>query len=201
MARPKASWTAEAVALLGTMSDSAVAKQLGIGVAAVRQARGDRGIPAHRLQAPARAAKPPKKAAHAGVRGRRPIELPTRCMQLLGAMPDVDIARKAGVSVDTVRRRRAEAGIPQYLPAPDERQALRHREPPVQTPEAMREARRAAKHTALLASAIARVSVQAWRDAEQGSAPLPRANWELYILLADLHPALQVVSRPQPISH
>lgn len=195
MAAPKNSWTAENVALLGTMSDSSVAARLGLTVATVRQARGDRGIPAHRLQAPVQAPKPPKKGPHAGVLGRPPIELPVQCVKQLGAVPDVQIARSAGVSVGTIRRRRAEAGLPQHLPAIDECQAVRHREPPAQTPQAMRAARRAEKHTALQASAIARVSVQDWHDAEQGGAPLPRASWELYLLLADQHPALRVVPR------
>lgn len=41
-------WTAEAVALLGTDTDEAIAQRLGVGRVAVAQARSRRGIPPYR---------------------------------------------------------------------------------------------------------------------------------------------------------
>jgi len=83
----------EALPLLGTMTDTALAKKLGVRMDMVTRWRKRAGIPRYMEQ-------------------RQTTALP-----LLGTMKDIDLAKKLGVTGATIRRWRKEAGIPRYLVA------------------------------------------------------------------------------------
>lgn len=93
---PVYAWNAKSEKLLGTMPDSALAKVLGIGTSAARQARQRRGIP-------------PFCASSA----KRP-EWTARAIKLLGLIPDKEIARLLNCSINAVSKKRRAFKIPSY---------------------------------------------------------------------------------------
>jgi hypothetical protein len=81
-------WTAEHIALLGTMPDGAVARRTGRTLGAVRQKREELGIP-----------------NPAGSRWR------AQEIALLGTLPDRKVARRLGRSLQSVTQKRIKRGI------------------------------------------------------------------------------------------
>lgn len=93
--RPSAAgypWTPEEVALLGTMSDGAVAMELGITKGMVTWKRTRAGIPPFRAK-------------------RRVYQWTEAKLSLLGKMPDREVARISGFSVSSVQRKRTALGL------------------------------------------------------------------------------------------
>ncbi|GMU65398.1 MAG: hypothetical protein AMXMBFR36_16720 [Acidobacteriota bacterium] len=88
-ARP---WTRREIALIGSMSDAALAERLRISVTAVVRKRRSLGIASFR---PA----------------RRPIRWTKRSIRLQGSLPDRVVAERLGVSAATVRAKRLALGI------------------------------------------------------------------------------------------
>ncbi len=83
-------WTAERIALLGTMTDAAAARKIGVSAISVSFHRYAMGIPRYR-------------------RGEaRWVEA---AVALLGKLPDRVLAKKLGCSVQTVFNKRRDLGI------------------------------------------------------------------------------------------
>ncbi len=128
-------WTAEMLELLGKVPDKVFAKRFGIGLTAVYRKRLRLGIPPSRLtrasrfwpgsgerasgSAPAeppagragREVSPPAIANLERTPARPRLVWPKKLVALLGQIPDQELARRAGVGVDTVATERQRRGI------------------------------------------------------------------------------------------
>jgi predicted transcriptional regulator len=136
--RPNFKWTAEAIALLGTMSDPKVGARLGLGSSSVKWKRDALGIPPHtaicrisdstRVELLKRVGTTSDRALayelgisqHAVSQYRakqrvaakeRYVPLPAEAEAQFGEVADAAIARRFGGSPQTVGRKRRQAGI------------------------------------------------------------------------------------------
>ena len=87
-------WNRDQLALIGTASDAAVARKLGVGPSSVMTKRKRLGIP------PAGQSNNEKK-----------YRFTKRQLALLGKLPDAEVARRMNVSLDAVIWRRRSMGI------------------------------------------------------------------------------------------
>lgn len=108
--------------ILGKVTDAEVAAQAGVTVAAVTQYRRRRGIPSAtaaraaleaRLPEMAATGEPPTEAARPETKAPRlRASKLDPYAHLIGALPDAEVARRAGASVENVRLYRKRRGIP-----------------------------------------------------------------------------------------
>lgn len=94
---PRVCWTPERMALLGTMSDAEIAKQIGCGREAVTYRRNLAGIPRAKQKLPANT-----------------ITLPLDILARLGTQPDYTLAAEIGVSKFVIAKHRRLRGLPSY---------------------------------------------------------------------------------------
>jgi hypothetical protein len=108
---PEFRWTAEDVALLGTMSDGELAASLQISAGTVSRERRRLRIPAYRFKSP-------------------DVEWTAEMLELLGRVPDAEVARRHGIPVKAVKGKRRQLDIPcpvewgAYLPTDELRRLL-----------------------------------------------------------------------------
>lgn len=102
MPRPPRKWQSHEDALLGTMTDAALAARLNRGRAGVCERRSKLGISPHgHIKAD-------------GTSQRRPHQWTPEEIALLGTMHDAEIARRMGLHRTTVSQRRRKLGIPAF---------------------------------------------------------------------------------------
>lgn len=91
--RQRRKWTAEEIALLGTMSDLEVARRLGMSNDQARRMRVKQARAAHRK-----------------------VHWTPEAVAMLGAMKDAEVAARLGISIHYIRQKRTKLGIKQFRP-------------------------------------------------------------------------------------
>lgn len=105
MSRSPHRWQPHEDALLGTLTDAALAARLDMGVGSVRERRSKLGIP------------PRGYVKSDGTSQRRPHQWTPEENALLGTLHDAEIARRIGMGRGSVSQRRRRAGIPAFASA------------------------------------------------------------------------------------